>query len=251
MTLKVGDRFESNNCGELVVIGYKDYLHVAVRFVNTGFETIANADHIRRGEVKDPMHPSIYDIGFIGIGKYPSGINGKKSNMYICWYHMLNRCYNSDYKDYPRYGGRGIIVDNFWHNFQNYAKWYQGNYKEGFEIDKDLRQPDSKKYSQDTCEFIPKVLNTLLISCNTHRGNYPVGVSFHKRYGKYLAQCRNTEKGSVYLGYFSSSEGAFGSYKTYKEAFIKEQAIKYYKAGDISEQVYNTLMEWTVTPYPE
>lgn len=39
-----------------------------------------------------------------------------KTKEYRAYRHMLNRCYNQNVVDYPRYGGRGIIVCERWRN---------------------------------------------------------------------------------------------------------------------------------------
>lgn len=251
MTLKIGSRLNSNNCGEFIVIHYTNAHNVTIKFIETGTELIRQASQIRNGDIKDPMIPVVYGVGFIGIGKHLSKVNGKNTKAYQCWSGILRRCHSRSYRDYPRYGGRGVTVHKSWYNFQNFSKWYEENYKEGFVVDKDLRYPDAKEYSESTCEFIPHALNSLLITSNKTRGKYPVGVSFFQRFKKYKAQCGKGGKDRIFLGYFNTSEEAYETYKIYKEALIKEQAMKYYNAGDISEQIYKNLMEWVVVPYPE
>jgi hypothetical protein len=40
---------------------------------------------------------------------------------YSAWRDMKARCYRTTHKDYPRYGGRGIVVCDRWRNsFQNF-----------------------------------------------------------------------------------------------------------------------------------
>ena len=41
---------------------------------------------------------------------------------YRIWYGMLNRCYDSKNQQYHRYGGRGIIVCEQWHEFRCFFK---------------------------------------------------------------------------------------------------------------------------------
>jgi len=43
-----------------------------------------------------------------------------KHPLYICWKHMLRRCYNKLDKSYPNYGGRGISVCKRWHDIENF-----------------------------------------------------------------------------------------------------------------------------------
>lgn len=42
---------------------------------------------------------------------------------YQAWKSMKNRCYNPNYVNYHRYGGRGIYVCNRWKDsFENFLK---------------------------------------------------------------------------------------------------------------------------------
>ena len=47
---------------------------------------------------------------------------GWKKSSYNTWRAMMRRCYNSNDKDYPRWGGRGIIVYAPWHDYAAFAK---------------------------------------------------------------------------------------------------------------------------------
>ena len=40
--------------------------------------------------------------------------NVKRPYLYHRWQHMIQRCHNPNYPDYPRYGGRGIYVCDRW-----------------------------------------------------------------------------------------------------------------------------------------
>lgn len=46
------------------------------------------------------------------------GLSGTK--VYRAWCLMLQRCYNASPKIYPYYQGRGIIVCESWHTFENF-----------------------------------------------------------------------------------------------------------------------------------
>ena len=47
------------------------------------------------------------------------GCSGKGS--YNTWRAMMRRCYVTHDKDYPRYGGNGVIVCERWHKYENFA----------------------------------------------------------------------------------------------------------------------------------
>jgi Pyruvate/2-oxoacid:ferredoxin oxidoreductase delta subunit len=46
--------------------------------------------------------------------KHGAAINGSPTQEYSSWQHMKTRCYDTDFKQYYDYGGRGIIVCDRW-----------------------------------------------------------------------------------------------------------------------------------------
>lgn len=216
----------------------------------TGFEMFTTARNLREGIIKDKYHPSLYGVGFVGEGSYRAHEQGKATLVRRVWQGMLARCYATKNPDYIRYGGRGVIVCEEWHNFQNFAEWYckQKYYGKNFELDKDLVSPNSKVYSKETCVLVPRRINSLLIACNEIRGIFPVGVS--KNGNGYRAEvCK--EGRALYLGSYSTPEDAFAVYRKAKEDHIKEVAEEEFKVGNICERLYNSLMDWKVIPFPE
>lgn len=94
--------------------------------------------------------------------------------------HMVDRCYNPNSKDYKNYGARGVTICEEWHNIYNFAVWFEKNFVQDWEIDKDLMEykyPDRKEYSPETCLMIPPDLNTALRCIpNDVNGEWPLGV---------------------------------------------------------------------------
>ena len=45
-----------------------------------------------------------------------------RSAEYRTWAHMVERCTNTGSKDYPEYGGRGILVCDRWLRFENFLE---------------------------------------------------------------------------------------------------------------------------------
>jgi hypothetical protein len=131
----------------------------------------------------------LHGVGYLGKGEYKSFENGKNTRQYMIWYSMINRCYNEKYhKKLPTY--KDCTVSEEWHNFQNFASWYDQNYYEvngeKMALDKDILIKGNKVYSSETCIFVPQFINSLFTKCNAIRGEFPIGVSWHKHNKKLL-----------------------------------------------------------------
>lgn len=150
--------------------------------------------------------------GYYDSGKYHSRVNGKKTPEYIIWGSMLTRCYSEKYKlRYKAYDGC-TVSDNF-KNFQYFAEWCnnQPGFNEvGYQLDKDLLISGNKLYSEDTCVFIPRVLNCFY---TTYNGEFGEGVSKRKRSSKFEANITLLGMGKKkYLGSFTNKESAQEAY---------------------------------------
>ena len=64
----VGTIHATNSCGKLVIVKYDNKKDVLVRFVDTGYECVVESGHIRKGSVKDHYSPSVYGVGYLGVG---------------------------------------------------------------------------------------------------------------------------------------------------------------------------------------
>lgn len=243
----VGKKYKSNLYGDFKVVEKIGKDRFLIEFPN-GYRKSAKSDHIRHGRIKNPYHPNVSGVGFIGVGDYTARTMNKKP--YRTWSKMLDRCYNGSYRSYERYGGRGITVCKEWHNYQNFAEWYFINYVDGCELDKDLKNPGSMQYNPENCVFVPHEINSLLVSNNAVRGEYPVGTHYHKAAKKFRAQC-HCGGGQVVIGDFDSPERAFMEYASFKENRIKTLSQKYFDKGLICKDVYETLQSWSVEPFPE
>ena len=151
----VGAKFPTNSCGYLIITHYENNEKVHVKFVDTGTERTASTCHIREGKVNDPYKPSAFGVGYIGVGKYQGSYKKQETPAYRAWYAMLARCYCTVFQNKnPSY--KGCSVAPIWHNFQNFAEWYEKNYPTGntrYQLDKDILVKGNKVYSPDTCKF--------------------------------------------------------------------------------------------------
>lgn len=129
-----------------------------------------------------------------------------------------------------------------WETYSVFKQWYESNYFEGCEIDKDILFKGNKHYSPATCCLVPHEINMLLARCNKGNGHYPMGVSRYK--DKFRAQFYHT-----HIGYYNTVEDAFYAYKQVKEKNIRDKAKEYYDKGVINEQVYNALINYEIEMY--
>jgi len=237
---KVGEMWISKEGYILKIIDYISYKNCTIEIDNKYVLKNKTYQNIKNGEVKNPYHFSVYNIGYIGIGKYKTSICNKPTLAYKCWNSMLQRCYDKKFIDKNLWYSK-CEVDYNWHNFQNFAEWFEKNYVKGYELDKDIINNGNKIYSPTNCCFVPKEINNLFANCKKQKRTFPIGVS--KLRNKYL--CQLSLNGINHkLGIFDTVEEAFNEYKKQKENQIKKLAI-YFK-NSINKKVYNSLMSYSI-----
>lgn len=178
-----------------------------------------------------------------GKGVNDLEINTKKDISYRVWHNMLSRTINELNKSkMPSYSDATICDE--WLIYSNFKKWFDDNYIEGYELDKDILVKGNKVYSPNTCCFVPHEINTLIINRKRFRGLYPIGVSKSgKRTYKAIVNIRNTR---IHIGTYSSVEEAFNAYKRAKEVILKQIAKEYFEEGLIKENIYKALLTYRI-----
>ena len=180
----------------------------------------------------------------------PTFVDGKIVKEYTLWQDMLKRCFSEEYQTHkPTYKGCNVS-DNFL-NYSYFYDWCQGQIGFGkvdekgrsWCLDKDLLFVDNKTYSETACVFVPNEINSFFIDRGNDRGEYPLGVYFHKASGKYVARCWVNGK-RQYLGLYNTHEEAFAAYKPFKEALCKQLALKW--QTEIDSRLFNAMMNWSV-----
>ena len=241
----VGKVCKSKSSGDFKIVKYNNARDVEVQFLKTRFEMTVELGSIRKGEVKDPYLPSVYGVGVSGI-KYPSKLNGVNTKEYDLWCSMIQRCYSNTYKKkQPTYEGCEVS-DNF-KSYEYFYEWCQnqiGFGNEGWHLDKDLLIKGNKVYSENSCVFIPKEINSLLTKRESMRGEHLIGVYYHKIANAFVSQVSKNKGKPEHLGLFNTETEAFSAYKVAKESFVKEQADKF--KSQIDDRAYNALMNYTV-----
>jgi len=159
-----------------------------------------------------------------------------------CWHNMAQRCKvgGADQRRRPTYLG----CYHTWASCHEFIEWArkQIGYGTG-ELDKDILLKGNKIYCPELCVFVPVAVNSLLTKSNATRGEWPIGVNWDKKSGKFKAGLKVNGK-TKYLGLFTTPEAAFEVYKPVKEAEIKRVAALY--KGCMDPRVYDTLMNYPV-----
>lgn len=165
--MQVGATHKTNNCGSVLIYKYDSAKCVTVIFEDTGTLLNTTSGSIRQGCIKDVMKPSVFSIGFLGLGNHKRHEGGKPTKAYETWRGMFNRCYNeSRHETHPTYIGCTVCEE--WHNFQSFSEWFGSNYIKGFHLDKDSLIEGNKVYSPDSCVFISPKENSVLSSAKKH-----------------------------------------------------------------------------------
>lgn len=73
---------------------------------------------LRNGNTKSCGCSKVDRIKEINAAHITHGLSGTRT--YRAWWNMMNRCYNEEATHFERYGGRGIRVEDRFHNFENF-----------------------------------------------------------------------------------------------------------------------------------
>lgn len=174
-TDRTGEKWITNEGYTVEIIEYFGARNCTICFPDGNIVKGIEYNHLKKGNVKNPLHRSVCGVGYLGIGKYKSTSH---SDMYNIWIKIFERCYseNSRWK-YMSYKDCSVI--EHWHCFQNFAEWFDKNHKsymKGWHLDKDILIKGNKIYSPETCAFVPPELNIIFTKRQNSRGKYPIGV---------------------------------------------------------------------------
>lgn len=200
----------------------------------------------KEGKVRNPYSPSVCGVGIIGNKhKIPS-------KEYYAWADMIKRSCNPKTKQkHQTYKNvtccdEWLYYENFYdwiHKQDNFDKWLNG---EHWCIDKDIIKKDNLIYCPEYCCLVSNRVNCLFVRNKSFRGQYPIGVIYHKATQKYQSSCKNEDGVDIHLGLFDNSTDAFKAYKKAKENLIKIVACKEYAQHNITQKCYEAMMKYEV-----
>lgn len=201
---KIGEESKNKFGSSIKITGYRRFSDIDIYFPEYDW-TYYNTDYnsFKRGSVKCPYEPRIYNVGYIGEGIYKSQENGEKMRSYNIWHSMLCRCYDDVHRDkYKAYSD--CYVCDEWLNYQNFASWYENNYYEidgeNVDLDKDILFKGNRIYSPDTCIFVPHRINNLILNSRSCRTDLPLGVCYDYDRNKYRAHCSDGHGNNTTIG---------------------------------------------------
>lgn len=238
----MGKTLPTTKSGEVLVLEYAGNKRYKVQFLDTGNILECDASALRKGHIKDTSSKTSFGVGYIGEGDFKSSIGGKLTLEYVVWRNMLMRCYSEEvqliWKTYV-----GCTVCEEWHNFQNFARWYNeqdNHHREGFNIDKDLMCVGNKVYCPEYCCLIPEELNLALVT--KHRESvYP------RKSGSYVVFGTSQEGGVAstnYLGSFKDKEDALRLSRKTKTEYIRSLVPIY--SSVLPDRVIDAIMNYSV-----
>ena len=215
----------------------------------------------KKGKCKNPFFASVFGYGYLGtdkngnVPKMSEFKDGKNVHTweYNKWMNMLKRCFDSKYKEkYPTYKevtccSRWLCFANFLEDLEILKQEYNWGDDKKLNLDKDILNKNNKIYSLENCVLVPDWINMLFVNSDASRGQYPVGVSYHKGAKKYQAKCSINGKLKS-LGYYNTVEEAFNAYKQAKEQEIKRVADECVSKGFISKdsRLYNAMISYQI-----
>ena len=261
-TDRIGETNVSNEGCVVKIVEYNDNKDIIVEFQDEHkYRLHTRYEYFKNGKCKNPFFPSVCWHGYWGVdvnGNVPKTAEFKDGKWYgtqECnkWGAMLNRSFNNKYKEkHPTYKGvtccdRWLCFANFLEDFEALKQEYNWRSNEKLQLDKDILYKGNKIYSLENCILVPDWINKLFTKKDASRGDYPVGVSYHKQGKKYQARCRINGKLKS-LGLYNTPQEAFNAYKTTKEQEVKRIADDCVLKGFIAKdsRLYKAMINYQV-----
>lgn len=173
----------------------------------------------------------VYGEGFFDLKEKTKG-----NKIYKCWSNILERCY-SERSLTIRDTYQNTSMCEEWKTYSNFKQWYEENYIEGYEIDKDLLSMNQSIYSPTTCVFVPKEINMCI---NDSKNSTLLGVRYKKKskdmineHAKPYCSEISIDNKKKHLGYFPTSFEAHQQWQIAKISYLNDLKLKYENVVDV------------------
>src|SRR5690606_29523148 len=99
---RTGEVYKTKQGTDITIVVYRNYLDCDI-MLETG-EILENRSfyRIKTGIIEDSNYSSVKGVGYMGVGKYPSAINGIQERPYIIRKRLITRCYGSKREEVKR-----------------------------------------------------------------------------------------------------------------------------------------------------
>lgn len=143
------------------------------------------------------------------------------------WHDMRRRTSATDRLKNESYADAVICAE--WSTFEEFSKWFVIQPRQdGWVLDKDLLSEGQKVYSPDTCCFLPREINQMLVCSRRDSGGFP-GV--YARGNRFLARVRARNQ-RIHVGSYSTQKEALSAYLQAKSEILAREAESYRSSLD-------------------
>lgn len=224
---------------------YNNYKDITISVHGYGFEILLNksSTQIQSKQIVHKYRRTIYGVGYIGEGEFTPRSHSKEcSRIYDIWNGMIQRCYDKVTRG-KHLSYSECSVDERWHNFQNFVKWYINHemYGLGYHLDKDLKIRDNKVYSEDACLMLPSVINYAIIN-TSNSGQYKKGAYYRKEQGYFVSMLSVNGK-IKHLGTFINEDDAHNAYLEARKSYIENLAEEW--KHKVCSETYVSLLRYS------
>ena len=88
---RVGEKYTTTEGYLIEIVEYEDSKNCSIEF-ESGYR-INNIYfcQVKRGNIRNPFHPTVYGVGYLGVGRHTPSKNRVHSVCYKRWRNMLER----------------------------------------------------------------------------------------------------------------------------------------------------------------
>lgn len=195
-----------------------------------------------RSQVRNPYDKTVYDVGYLGEGKYKVYIDQEHLEpVYNVWRTLLGRvCTEKHRKRFPAYADCKVCDE--WLCYQNFAEWWNENMyyidNERMHIDKDIKYSDNKIYSPDTCIIVPQSINEIFHSSGRKTKDADLPYTIRRVAKGRYSVCYKAES----LGVYDTVEECLEKYIEAKRKHIRQKVKE--MENDMPDKVKQVLLDW-------